>query len=108
MSDSTGALGGSFLRLILWRGGRNLLYRFVGMWRPGWRQAIPLLRLLERYSDSGTMNIPLYSDPRFDTNIRALEMELRRVRRGGTPRLVTLPHDFPPGAQELVSSYLSQ
>ena len=46
--------------------------------------------------------MPLYSDPRFDANIRAIEAEILRLRRGGMPRLFELPHDFPPGAQKLV------
>lgn len=106
VSQPAGALGGSFLSLIIYRTARRLLYRVIGLWRPGWRRAVPLLGVLDRYSDTGTLNVLLYSDPRFEANIRALEAELRRVRRGADFRGFEFPHDFPPGAQDLVNTYV--
>ena len=64
------------------------------------------MRIRDAYADKGTMNMPLYSDPRFEANLRSLEIEIRRLRRGEEQRAISLPHDFPPGAQDLVKSDL--
>ena len=95
-------LGGSFISLYLWRLARSMGYRLVGLIRPGWRNALHVLRVLDRYTDEGTGNVAVYSDPRFEVNIRALERELRRLRAGGHPREVEVPHDFPPGSKSFV------
>jgi hypothetical protein len=104
VSQADDSLGGAFLRLIVWRGFRNGVYWLLGIFRPSWRRALPLIRFRDRYADTGTMNMPLYSDPRFESNIRAIEVEIRRLRRGGASHPIRLPHDFPPGAQELLGS----
>lgn len=105
MSQTTN-LGGAFLSMLLWRPLRNALYRAVGLFKPGWRRALVVIRICDAYADRGTMNVLLYSDPRFDTNLRSLEIEIQRLRRGGEQRVHSLPHDFPPGAQDLVRSEL--
>jgi hypothetical protein len=97
------AAGDSFIGLFAVRALRSAVYTIVGMVRPGWRRAKLVLRMLERYSDRSTFAIAVYSDPRFEANVRALESELRRLRRGGAPATFQLPHDFPPGAQSSVS-----
>lgn len=96
------SVGGGYLSLLLWRLARNALYRLVGLFVPSWKRALRLVLLRDAYADKGTMNMPLYSDPRFEANIRALEREIRRVRSGGEHRPVELPHDFPPGSQHSV------
>lgn len=102
MNQPIGATGGGYLSLLIWRVARNGLYRVAGMFAPSWRRALRLVVLRDAYADKGTMNMPVYSDPRFEENIRSLEQEIRRVRSGGELRPLELPHDFPPGSRELV------
>ncbi len=102
------ALGGAFLKVLVYRSTRNLIYRLIALWRPGWGRALPLVRFLDRYADQGTLNMPLYSNPRFGMNIRELEVQIRRVRRGGQDRPFELPYDFPPGSRELMNEYIGR
>ena len=78
MSQPVENVGSGYLSLLVWRLARNLLYRAVGLFRPGWRRAIRLVLLLDSYADKGTMNMPLYSDPRSEANIQAMEREIRK------------------------------
>jgi hypothetical protein len=95
-------VGRSYLGLVIFRALRALAYGSVGAFRPGWRRALPLLRVRDRYADKGTMAVAIYSDPRFDQNLRALDAEIREVRAGRQPSSFRLPFDFPPGSQDLV------
>lgn len=94
-------MGHAFLGMVIWRAIRNWIYRAMGMFNPGWRMALVLLLARDRYADHGTMNPSLYSDPRFEQNLLWLEDEIRRLRRGGEPVPLELPHDVPPGAKEV-------
>jgi hypothetical protein len=106
MSDPADAIGRGFAWLFVVRFFRILVYLLIGFLRPGWRRAIPFLTARDAYADKGTMNVPVYSDPRFDANIRAIEAELKRIRAGGSLRPFELPHDFPPGSRERVAALL--
>lgn len=100
MSQETA--GSGFLSLLIWRLARNQLYRVVGLFAPRWRRALPLVLLRDAYSDKGTMNLPLYSDPRFQMNIQVIEQEIRRVRSGDKSHAIEIPYDFPPGSKDFV------
>ncbi len=106
MSSSNDSLGDAMFTLAIWRACRRLGYRLIGIIRPGWRSALPLLRLRDRYADKSTMAVAVYSDPRFHENTRAIEHELRRVRKGGPTAPFKLPYDFPAGSQQLVTDLL--
>jgi len=85
MSRPDQGVPSAFLSLFVFRLLRRLTYRVIGIFRPGWKRAIPLLRYIERFSDQATMNIGLYSMYEYRVGIERLERELKRVRRGGVP-----------------------
>jgi hypothetical protein len=82
-----------------WRFWRYLFCAVIGVVRPGWRRALPVMQALERYSDRSFF-APTGGDPRFYDNLDALRREVKRLRRGGEVTPVVLPHDYPPGARE--------
>jgi len=69
-----------YIALWFFRTLRALFYRFMGTFRPGWRDALPLVRDLERKADQATMNPQLYMDPTFGFELRNMEAEIKRVR----------------------------
>jgi hypothetical protein len=100
--DPNTAVGGSYPVALVWRTCSHVVYWLAGIWRPGWRRALPLLRFREWYDDRMAADLVVLQDERTAANLRAIDAEFHRVRAGGPVRPFDLPYDFPAGARRVL------